>query len=219
MRTFLIIFWGVFAVFTTVATFYVIINYEVQRWKDKKRRREGIYIRRVNQGEALIMIFTPAFPCLSFVAHIYGPDSLDIGTEILVLSLSVMFLSFLRYVHVAYVKLSPEGIEQRMWSARTTVYPFNAIDGIEYYEATSTDDQDLVSFYSKSGKLIAAFCPIIHKNYRLMAIVRFRIDNDRWPDMNNPSDIARVDALDSGPDTVPYFRGKEKVTGLADVDM
>jgi len=28
-----------------------------------------------------------------------------------------------------------------------------------------------------------------------------------------------VDALDSGPDTVPYFRGKEKVTGLADVDM
>ena len=48
MRTFLIIIWGVFAVFTTVATFYVIINYEVQRWKDKKRRREGIYIRRVN---------------------------------------------------------------------------------------------------------------------------------------------------------------------------
>ena len=219
MRIFLIIIWGIFALFTTVATFYVIINYEVQRWKDKKRRREGIYIRRVNQGEALIMIFTPAFPCLSFVAHIYGPDSLDIGTEILVLSLSVMFLSFLRYVHVAYVKISPEGVEQRMWSARTTVYPFNAIDGIEYYEATSTDDQDLVSFYSKSGKLIAAFCPIIHKNYRLMAIVRFRIENERWPDMDNPSDIARVDALDSGPDTVPYFREKEKVTGLADVDM
>ena len=50
-------------------------------------------------------------------------------------------------------------------------------------------------------------------------IVRFRIENERWPNMNNPSDIARVDALDSGPDTVPYFRGKEKVTGLADVDM
>ena len=27
------------------------------------------------------------------------------------------------YVHVAYVKIAPEGIEQRMWSARTTVYP------------------------------------------------------------------------------------------------
>ena len=219
MRIFLIIIWGAVALPTTVATFYVIINYEVQRWKDKKRRREGIYIRRVNQAEALIMIFTPAFPCLSFVAHIYSPDSINTGTEILVFLLSAMFISFLRYVHVAYVKISLEGIEQRIWSARTTVYPFNAIDGIEYYEATSTDDQDLVSFYSKSGKLIAAFCPIIHKNYRLMAIVRFRIDNDRWPDMNNPSDVARVDALDSGPDTVPYFREKEKVTGLADVDM
>ena len=44
MRTFLIIFWGAVALPTTVATFYVIINCEVQRWKDKKRRREGIYI-------------------------------------------------------------------------------------------------------------------------------------------------------------------------------
>lgn len=220
MRTFLTIFWGVFAVFTTVATFYVIINYEVQRWKDKKRRREGIYIRRVNQGEALIMIFTPAFPSLSFVAHIYGgPDSIDIWVDIVGFLLSAMFMSFLRYVHVAYVKLSPEGIEQRMWSARTTVYPFNAIDGIEYYEATSTDNQDLVSFYSKSGKLIAAFCPIIHNNYRLMAIVRFRIENDRWPDMNNPNDVARVDYLDDKYMTVGYFRSREKVTGLADVDM
>mgnify|MGYP000999761535 CR=1 FL=1 len=219
MRTFLIIFWGAVALPTTVATFYVIINYEVQRWKDKKRRREGIYIRRANQGEALLMIFTPAFPCLMFVGHIYGPESLDIATEIAALLLSAMFISFLRYVHVAYVKLSPEGIEQRVWSANPTVYPIGAIDSVTYYETVDVEDQDMVGFYTKSGKLIAAFSPIIHKNYRLMAIVRFRIDHDRWPDMNNPSDIARVDALDSGPDTVPYFREKEKVTGLADVDM
>ena len=51
MRNFLIIFWGIFAAFTTVATFYVLINYEVQRWKDKQRLREGIYIRRVTQLE------------------------------------------------------------------------------------------------------------------------------------------------------------------------
>ena len=219
MRTFLIIFWGIFATFTTIATFYVIINYEVQRWKDKQRQREGIYIRRVNQGEALIMIFTPAFPCLSFIAHIYGPDSLDIGTEILVLSLSVMFLSFLRYVHVAYVKLSPEGIEQRVWSANPTVYPIGAIDSVTYYETVDVEDQDMVGFYAKSGTQIALFSPLPHKNYRLLAIVRFRIENERWPDMDNPDDVAQVDALDSGPDTVPYFREKEKVTGLADVDM
>ena len=214
-----LIFWSTLTTLTTIAMFYVLINYEVQRWKDKQRLREGIYIRRVNQAEALIMIFTPAFPCLSFVAHIYSPDSINTGTEILVLSLSAMFISFLRYVHVAYVKLSPEGIEQRVWSANPTVYPIGAIDSVTYYETVDVEDQDMVGFYTKSGKQIAAFGPTTHNNYRILAIVRFRIDNDRWPDMNNPSDIARVDALDSGPDTVPYFRGKEKVTGLADVDM
>lgn len=219
MRTFLIIFWGIFALLTTVATIYVLINYEVQRWKDKQRQREGIYIRRVNQGEALIMIFTPAFPCLSFIAHIYGPDSLDIGTEILVLSLSVMFLSFLRYVHVAYVKTSADGIEQRIWFSNPTRYPFTAINRVVFYKAAKYEDEDMVGFYAKSGTQIALFSPLPHKNYRLLAIVRFRIENERWPDMDNPDDVAQVDALDSGPDTVPYFREKEKVTGLADVDM
>ena len=219
MRTFLIIFWGAVALPTTVATFYVIINYEVQRWKDKKRRREGIYIRRVNQAEALIMIFTPAFPCLSFVAHIYSPDSINTGTEILVFLLSAMFIAFLRYVHVAYVKLSPEGIEQRVWSANPTVYPVGAIDSVTYYETVDVEDQDMVGFYTKSGKQIAAFGPTTHKNYRLLAIVRFRIENERWPDMDNPDDVAQVDFLDCAGRTIRYFEDLEKVTGLADVDM
>mgnify|MGYP001677570232 FL=1 len=219
MRIFLIIIWGILAFISVTGTLYIIINYEIQRWKDMKRRRQGAYIRRVNQAEALLAIFTPGFPCFGFFLHLVEEGSPGAFYEFLGIFLSIGFMMYAWYVHVAYVKISPEGVEQRMWSARTTVYPFNAIDGIEYYEATSTDDQDLVSFYSKSGKLIAAFSPIIHKNYRLMAIVRFRIDNDRWPDMNNPSDVARVDALDSGPGTVPYFREREKVTGLADVDM
>ena len=219
MRNFLIVFWGIFAAFTTVATIYVLINYEVQRWKDKQRLREGIYIRRVTRFEALITILTPVFPGLAYVTEIYDTGPVNVWVEIAALLLSVLMVGCLRYVHVAYVKTSADGIEQRIWFSNPTRYPFNAINRVVFYKATSTDDQDLVSFYSKSGKLIAAFCPIIHNNYRLMAIVRFRIDNDRWPDMNNPSDIARVDALDSGPGTVPYFREREKVTGLADVDM
>mgnify|MGYP000998293998 FL=1 len=219
MRTFLTIFWGAVALPTTVATFYVIINYEVQRWKDKKRRREGIYIRRANQGEALLMIFTPAFPGLMFVGHIYGPESLDIATEIAALLLSAMFISFLRYVHVAYVKLSPEGIEQRVWSANPTVYPLGAIDSVTYYETVDVEDQDMVGFYTKSGKQIAAFGPMTHINYRLLAIVRFRIENERWPDMDNPDDVAQVDFLDCASRTIRYFEDLEKVSGLADVDM
>ena len=219
MRTFLTIFWGVFAVFTTVATFYVIINYEVQRWKDKQRLREGIYIRRVTQLEALVIIILPIFPALMVVYHMYEPGVDDVVFEMLALLLPLLGTAYLRYVHVAYVKTSAEGIEQRIWFSNPTRYPFNAINRVVFYKAAKYEDEDMVGFYAKSGTQIALFSPLPHKNYRLLAIVRFRIENEHWPDMDNPDDVAQVDALDSGPDTVPYFREKEKVTGLADVDM
>lgn len=133
------------------------------------------------------------------------------------IALASFFFLCSRYILVAYVKLSPEGIEQRVWSANPTRYPINAIDSVVYYEALNIEDQDMVGFYAKSGTQIALFCPTIHNNYRLMAIVRFRIENDRWPDMNNPDDVAKVNELDDRGMTILYFRGREKVTGLADV--
>lgn len=135
------------------------------------------------------------------------------------IALALFFFLCCRYTLVAYVKLSPEGIEQRVWSANPTRYPINAIDSIVYYETLNVEDQDTVGFYTRSGELIAAFGPLTHKNYRLMAIVRFRIEQEGWPDMNNPADVAQVDKLDNGYMTIPYFRSREKVTGLADVDM
>lgn len=220
MRTFLIIFWGVFAVFTTVATFYVIINYEVQRWKDKQRLREGIYIRRVTRLEALITIFTPVFPCAMFAGHIFfDPESANITIDITALLVSAIFAAYLRYVHVAYVKISSEGVEQRIWFSNPTRYPFNAINRVVYYEKPDIDEPDMVGFYAKSGFQIALFDPITHNNYRLLAIVRFRIENKRWPDMTNPEDVAKVDILDKRGMTISYFKGLKKVTGLADVDM
>ena len=220
MRTFLIIFWGVFAVFTTVATFYVIINYEVQRWKDKKRRREGIYIRRVTRLEVLITIFTPVFPCAMFAGHIFfDPESASITIDITALLVSAIFAAYLRYVHVAYVKISSEGVEQRIWFSNPTRYPFNAINRVVYYERPDIDEPDMVGFYAKSGFQIALFDPITHNNYRLLAIVRFRIENERWPDMTNPEDVAKVDILDKRGMTISYFKGLKKVTSLADVYM
>lgn len=220
MRTFLIIFWGVFALFTTVATFYVIINYEVQRWKDKQRLREGIYIRRVTRLEVLITIFTPVFPCAMFAGHIFfDPESASITIDITALLVSAIFAAYLRYVHVAYVKISSEGVEQRIWFSNPTRYPFNAINRVVYYEKPDIDEPDMVGFYAKSGFQIALFDPITHNNYRLLAIVRFRIENERWPDMNNPDDVVQVDAFDKRGMTISYFRNLEKVTGLADVDM
>lgn len=220
MRTFLIIFWGIFALLTTMATFYVLINYEVQRWKDKQRLREGIYIRRVTRLEVLITIFTPVFPCAMFAGHIFfDPESASITIDITALLVSAIFVAYLRYVHVAYVKISSEGVEQRIWFSNPTRYPFNAINRVVYYEKPDIDEPDMVGFYAKSGIQIALFDPITHNNYRLLAIVRFRIENKRWPDMTNPEDVAKVDILDKRGMTISYFKGLKKVTSLADVDM
>ena len=220
MPSFPLIFWSTLATLITIATFYVLINYEVQRWKDKQRLREGIYIRRVTRLEALITIFTPVFPCAMFAGHIFfDPESASITIDITALLVSAIFVAYLRYVHVAYVKISSEGVEQRIWFSNPTRYPFNAINRVVYYEKPDIDEPDMVGFYAKSGFQIALFDPITHNNYRLLAIVRFRIENKRWPDMTNPEDVAKVDILDKRGMTISYFKGLKKVTSLADVDM
>ena len=219
MRIFLIIIWGILAFISVTGTLYIIINYEVQRWKDKKRQREGIYIRRVTRLEALITILAPVFPGLAYITEIYDTGPVNVWVEIAALLLSALMVGCLRYVHVAYVKTSADGIEQRIWFSNPTRYPFNAINRVVYYEKPDIDEPDMVGFYAKSGIQIALFDPITHNNYRLLAIVRFRIENERWPDMDNPDDVAQVNLLDCAGKTMRYFENLGKVTGLADVDM
>ena len=214
-----LIFWSTVALLTTVATIYVLINYEVQRWKDKQRQREGIYIRRVTRFEALMTILTPALPILMAVVYILEPGTESMKLGIVGLLASAIFVAYLRYVHVAYVKTSADGIEQRIWFSNPTRYPFNAINRVVFYKASNYEDDDMVGFYAKSGTQIALFSPMPHKNYRLLAIVRFRIENERWPDMDNPDDVAQVDHLDCAGKTMRYFENLGKVTGLADVYM
>lgn len=214
-----LIFWSTLATLITIATFYVLINYEVQRWKDKQRLREGIYIRRVTRLEALMTILTPALPILMAVVYILEPGAESMKLGIVGLLASAIFVAYLRYVHVAYVKTSADGIEQRIWFSNPTRYPFNAINRVVFYKASNYEDEDMVGFYAKSGTQIALFSPLPHKNYRLLAIVRFRIENERWPDMDNPDDVAQVDRLDCAGKTMRYFENLGKVTGLADVYM
>ncbi len=214
-----LIFWSTAATLVTIATFYVLINYEVQRWKDKQRLREGIYIRRVTRLEALMTILTPALPILMAVVYILEPGAESMKLGIVGLLASAIFVAYLRYVHVAYVKTSADGIEQRIWFSNPTRYPFNAINRVVFYKAAKYEDEDMVGFYAKSGTQIALFSPLPHKNYRLLAIVRFRIENERWPDMDNPDDVAQVDRLDCAGKTMRYFENLGKVTGLADVYM
>lgn len=212
------IFWGIILVLSIISVPYIIIRYEINRRQDKKKEAEGIYIRRVNRFEVWICIINPFFPFAAYMASSHG-GGIGIWYNLLYVGLVLFFFLYSRYILVAYVKLSPEGIEQRVWSANPTRYPINAIDSIVYYETLNVEDQDMVGFYTRSGKQIAVFGPTTHNNYRILAIVRFRIENERWPDMNNPDDVARVNELDDRGMTILYFRGREKVTGLADVDM
>ena len=212
------IFWGIILVLSIISVPYIIIKYEINRRQDKKKEEQGIYIRRVNRFEVWICIINPFFPFAAYMASSHG-GGIGIWYNLLYVGLVLFFFLYSRYILVAYVKLSPEGIEQRVWSANPTRYPINAIDSIVYYETLNVEDQDMVGFYTRSGKQIAVFGPTTHNNYRILAIVRFRIENERWPDMNNPDDVARVNELDDRGMTILYFRGREKVTGLADVDM
>ena len=218
LDTFFSIFWGIILVLSIISVPYIIIRYEINRHQDKKKEAQGIYIRRVNRFEVWICIFNPMFPFLGYMANSQTGNT-GIWLNVLGIVLVLFFYAFSRYTLVAYVKISPEGIEQRIWFSNPTHYPFNAINRIVYYEALNIEDQDMVGFYAKSGTQIALFCPTIHNNYRLMAIVRFRIEQERWPDMNNSDDVAKVNELDDRGMTILYFRGREKVTGLADVYM
>ena len=218
LDTFFSIFWGIILVLSIISVPYIIIRYEINRRQDKKKEAQGIYIRRVNRFEVWICIFNPMFPFLGYMANSQTGNT-GIWLNVLGIVLMLFFYAFSRYTLVAYVKISPEGIEQRIWFSNPTRYPFNAINRIVYYEALNIEDQDMVGFYAKSGTQIALFCPTIHNNYRLMAIVRFRIENERWPDMNNSDDVAKVNEWDDRGMTILYFRSREKVTGLADVYM
>jgi hypothetical protein len=218
LDTFFSIFWGIILVLSIISVPYIIIRYEINRHQDKKKEEQGIYIRRVNRFEVWICIFNPMFPFLGYMANSQTGNT-GIWLNVLGIVLVLFFYAFSRYTLVAYVKISPEGIEQRIWFSNPTRYPFNAINRIVYYEALNIEDQDMVGFYAKSGTQIALFCPTIHNNYRLMAIVRFRIENERWPDMNNSDDVAKVNEWDDRGMTILYFRSREKVTGLADVYM
>ena len=218
LNTIFSIFWGIILVLSIISVPYIIIRYEINRRQDKKKEEQGIYIRRVNRFEVWICIINPFFPFAAYMASSYG-GGIGIWYNLLYVGLVLFFFLYSRYVLVAYVKLSPEGIEQRVWSANPTRYPINAIDNVTYYETVDIDDQDMVGFYTRSGKQIAAFGPTTHNNYRILAIVRFRIENERWPDMNNSGDVAQVDYLDQRYMTISYFKDLKEVTGLADVDM
>lgn len=213
----MIALWGVVNVLQTYKMFRSIIVYEINRRRDKKLYAKNIYITRGDRLEIIaLVVVLPMMPALMFIAHLLG----DVGfhfADVGFFLLTCAFLYFFNDVTGSYTKISPEGVEEDDGHGKKTFYPLNAIDSVSYDNNTDREYADSLHFYTKSGKLVAEFCPVFG-SYPLLAMTRFRIENDRWPDIGNPEDTAQINAWANRRSTLRYF-SYGKISGLAEVDM
>ena len=213
----MIALWGVVNVLQTYKMFRSIIVYEINRRRDKKLRAENIYITRGDRLEIIaLVVVLPMMPALMFIAHLLG----DVGFHLMDVVAFLITCALLYYFNDAtgsYTKISPEGVEEDDGHGKKTFYPLNAIDKVAYRESSDSEIPDSVSFDTKSGERIARFGPI-YEGYPLLAMTRFKMENDRWPDMHNPEEAAQVKAWMNWSSTIPYIKDKE-ISGLAEVDM
>ena len=213
----MIALWGVVNVLQTYKMFRSIIVYEINRRRDKKVYAKNIYITRGDRLEIIaIAVVLPMMPALMFIAHLLG----DVGIhlmDVVAFLITCALLYYFNDVTGSYTKISPEGVEEDDGHGKKTFYPLNAIDKVAYRESSDSEIPDSVSFDTKSGERIARFGPI-YGGYPLLAMTRFKMENDRWPDMNNPEEAAQVKAWMNWSSTIPHIKDKE-ITGLAEVDM
>mgnify|MGYP003081603289 CR=1 FL=1 len=209
--------WGLVNVLQAYKMFRSIIVYEINRRRDKKLYAKNIYITRGDRlGIIALTVALLIIPAVMFMLHLLndvGFHFLDIGVFLLICTL----LYFFNEATGSYTKISPEGVEEDDGHDNKTFYPLNAIDKVTYRESYDSESPDSVSFETKSGKHIARFGPI-YDGYPLLAMTRFRIENERWPDMNNPEEAAQVKAWMNWNSTIPHIKDKE-ISGLAEVDM
>lgn len=213
----MIALWGVVNVLQMYKMVRSIIVYEINRRRDKKLYAKNIYITRGDRLEIIaLVVVLPMMPALMFIAHLLG----DVGIhlmDVVAFLITCALLYYFNDVTGSYTKISPEGVEEDDGHGKKTFYPLNAIDKVAYRESSDSEIPDSVSFDTKSGERIARFGPI-YGGYPLLAMTRFKMENDRWPDMNNPEEAAQVKAWMNWGSTIPHIKDKE-ITGLAEVDM
>lgn len=214
----MIALWGVICIGLLYRFCRSAIVHEMSRRHDKKLRAENIYIIR---GKLRSVILTSAavlvFPVAIFLAHLLGGMGFHLFFDIAAFCAMCIAMYFFCEAVEGYSEISPEGIERGESFTDTVFYPLNAIDAVSYDNNTDREYADSLHFYTKSGKLVAEFCPVFG-SYPLLAMTRFRIENDRWPDIGNPEDTAQINAWANRRSTLRYFR-YGKISGLAEVDM
>lgn len=218
VNTIMIFIWGALDSILIYKVLRTVVTYELNRRREKKLRAQAVYVMRTNRYEILLYaLVILLFAVGASVIHLGEDVGFHFVFDFIGPGMIGFFMFFFCDAAGSYTKISPEGIERGEPFNDTVFFPLNAIDTVSYDNNTDREHADSLHFYTKSGKLVAEFCPVFG-SYPLLAMTRFRIENERWPDMNNPDDIAQIDAWANRRSTLRYFR-YGKISGLAEVDM
>ena len=218
VNTIMIFVWGALDSLLIYKVLRTVVTYELNRRREKKLRAEAVYVIRTNRYEiVLYALVILLFAVGASVIHLGEDVGFHFVFDFIGPGMIGFFMFFFCDAAGSYTKISPEGIERGEPFNDTVFFPLNAIDTVSYDNNTDREHADSLHFYTKSGKLVAEFCPVFG-SYPLLAMTRFKMEYDRWPDMNNPDDIAQIDAWANRRSTLRYF-SYGKISGLAEVDM
>ena len=218
VNTIMIFIWGALDSILIYKVLRTVVTYELNRRREKKLRAEAVYVMRTNRFEiATYALVILSFAIGVFVIHLGEDVGFHFAFDFIGLGMTGFFMFFFWNGAGTYTKISPEGIERGEPCNDTVFFPLNAIDSVSYDNNTDREYADSLHFYTKSGKLVAEFCPVFG-SYPLLAMTRFKMENDRWPDMNNPEEAAQVKAWMNWSSTIPHIKDKD-MSGLAEVDM
>lgn len=218
VNTIMIFIWGALDSILIYKVLRTVVTYELNRRREKKLRAQAVYVIRTNRYEiVLYALVILLFAVGASVIHLGEDVGFHFVFDFIGPGMIGFFMFFFCDAAGSYTKISPEGIERGETFNDTVFFPLNAIDTVSYDNNTDREHADSLHFYTKSGKLVAEFCPVFG-SYPLLAMTRFRIENDRWPDMSNPDDIAQIDAWANRRSTLRYF-SYGQISGLAEVDM
>lgn len=212
-----ITFWGVCSIITTIFTLFTLAAYIVNRRRDEKKKREGIYISRLQALLAYIIVFFPGFPLVCYSLSLERAET-STFMEVACILMDAFLLFYLWHVNATYMKISSEGINMHTPVLGSRICPIGAIDSVVYSESKNEDTPSRMWFLTKSGARINPLNPN-YDEYYLLLMTRFRIKYGRWPELDNPADVDKVNQLDNRYEVIPYFMNNQEISGLADVDM
>mgnify|MGYP000879700082 FL=1 len=216
-QEFAITFWGTCSIITIIFTLFTLATYIINRRRDEKKKREGIYISRMQTLLAYIIVFFPGFPIICYFLSLNAPET-NSFVDIASILMATFLLFYLWSVNATYMKISSEGIEQPTPVRGSRICPIGAIDSVVYSESKDEDTASRTWFLTKSGARINPLNPN-YDEYYLLLMTRFRVEYGRWPYLDIPADVNKVNQLDNRAEVIPYFKFRKKISGLAEIDM